>query len=416
LGTQSRPIQKVAFEILHQYIPTQQEQLSVDVALSADLASSLQLPAEILSLVIEAPELPDDYEIEAVNEIPIAVRGYLLSWILIFDHFENASFKVRSLYVEALKEGQYVFQLLDFLSSTLFSHEGRTFDASKVDISSYTPDITENPLHDLRWLLTHLFYLCLLRTPSLVKSWWLDTSRNRATVLAVEAFTEKYMSPLLIDNELAAVGEWVGSRDEADEDGMKVKVSRAAKEVTASYPVDDQAMDILIRLPTIFPLRQVEVAGLRRVGLDERRFKQMQLASQAVVNFQVIHPRLWGRRSMLTQPQSGSIIDALTLFRKNVSLHFQGISECAICYSILAVTPDRSLPNRACSTCRNKFHSTCLLKWFKTSNSSSCPLCKSLLLLPLCAWELFADVAVHRPYEFFVLFVGCMGLEKWERR
>jgi hypothetical protein len=290
LGTQSRPIQKAAFDILHQYIPTQQEQLSVDVALSADLASSLQLPAEILSLVIEAPELPDDHEIETANEMPIAVRGYLLSWILIFDHFENASFKVRSLYVEALKEGQYVSQLLDFLSSILFSHEGRTFDASKVDIPSYTPDTTENPIHDLRWFLTHLYYLCLLRTPSIVKSWWLDTSRNRATVLAVEAFTEKYMSPLLIDNELAAVGEWVGSRDEADEDGMKVKVSRAAKEVTASYPVDDQAMDILIRLPAIFPLRQVEVAGLRRVGLDERRFKQMQLASQAVVNFQVYIP------------------------------------------------------------------------------------------------------------------------------
>jgi hypothetical protein len=89
LGTQSRPIQKVAFDILHRYIPTQQEQLSVDIALSADAASNLQLPAEILSLVIEAPELPEDDEIEHANEMPIAVRAYLLSWILIFDHFEN---------------------------------------------------------------------------------------------------------------------------------------------------------------------------------------------------------------------------------------------------------------------------------------------------------------------------------------
>ncbi|KAA8914542.1 hypothetical protein FN846DRAFT_926712 [Sphaerosporella brunnea] len=358
LRTQSRPIQKAAFDILHLYIPTQQEQLSVDIALSAEAASNLRLPPELLSLVIEAPELPDDEDLEYTNEIPIAIRGYLLSWILIFDHFQNASFKVRSLYVESLKEGQYLPPLLDFISSTLFS---RPFDASRVDITSYVlSDTSENPLQDLRALQTHLYYLCLLRTPSLVKSWWLDTSTNRATVLAVEAFTEKYMSPLLIDNELAAVGEWVSSRSEADEDGMKVKVSRAAKEVTASYPVDDQAMDIRIRLPAVFPLRQVEVLGLRRVGLDERRFKQMQLASQAVVNF-----------------QSGSIIDALTLFRKNVSLHFQGISECAICYSILAVTPDRSLPNRACSTCKNKFHSSCLLKWFKTSNSSSCPLCRT---------------------------------------
>jgi hypothetical protein len=81
----------------------------------------------------------------------------------------------------------------------------------------------------------------------------------------------------------------------------------------------------------------------------------------------------------LGMTQSGSIIDALSLFRKNVSLHFQGVAECAICYSILAVTPDRALPNRGCTTCKNKFHSTCLLKWFKTSNSSSCPLCKFAL-------------------------------------
>lgn len=176
--------------------------------------------------------------------------------------------------------------LLEFISATLFSH-GRTFDASKVDIQSYTVDITENPLQDIRWLQTHLYYLTLRYTPSLVKTWWLDTERNRATVLAVEAFTEKYMSPLLIDNELTAVAEWVRAGGEAEEDGMKIKVARSAKEVSASYPVDDQAMDILVKLPAIFPLRQVEVTGLRRVGLDEKRFKQMQLASQAVVNFQV---------------------------------------------------------------------------------------------------------------------------------
>ncbi|KAI5848931.1 hypothetical protein BZA05DRAFT_339706 [Tricharina praecox] len=361
LGTQSRPIQKVAFDILHRYIPTTQEQVSVDAALSADVAGSLQLPPEILSMILEAPEsLEDDMEIGFAREMPIAIRGYLLSWILVFDHFENASFKVRSIYVESLKEGQYMTPLLDFVSTTIFT-PARPFDASKVSIQTYTADTTENPLHDLRWLCTHLYYLQLSRTPSLVKSWWLDTSRNRGTVLAVEAFTEKWMSPLLIDQELASVAEWISTRDEDDEDGMKVKVSKVTREVVASYPVDDQAMDILIRLPKLFPLRQVEVQGLRRVGLPEVKFKQMRLASQAVVNF-----------------QSGSITDALTLFRKNVSLHFQGVSECAICYSILAVTPDRSLPNRACATCKNKFHSTCLLKWFKTSNSSSCPLCKLL--------------------------------------
>ena len=286
LGTQSRPIQKVAFDILHRYIPTTQEQLSVDVALSADAAESLQLPPEILSMIIEAPEPEDDMVIEFAREMPIAIRGYLLSWILVYDHFENASFKVRSIYVDSLKEGAYMTPLLNFISTTIFTPT-RPFDASKVSIQTYTADTTENPLHDLRWLSTHLYYLSLSRTPSLVKSWWLDTSRNRSTVLAVEAFTEKYMSPLLIDQELLSITEWMSTHDEDEDDGMKVKVSKAAREVTASYPVDDQAMEILIQLPKLFPLRQVEVQSLRRVGLPEIKFKQMRLASQAVVNFQV---------------------------------------------------------------------------------------------------------------------------------
>jgi hypothetical protein len=114
----------------------------------------------------------------------------------------------------------------------------------------------------------------------------LDTGRNRATAAAVKAFTAKYMSPLLIDKELTAIGEWARSRDEADEDGMKVEVLRAVKEVVASYPIDDQATDIAIRLPATFPLGLVDVVGLRRVGLKEDKFKQMLLASQTIINFQ----------------------------------------------------------------------------------------------------------------------------------
>lgn len=31
--------------------------------------------------------------------------------------------------------------------------------------------------------------------------------------------------------------------------------------------------------------------------------------------------------------QNGLILEALTMFKKNVSLHFEGVVECAICYS-----------------------------------------------------------------------------------
>jgi E3 ubiquitin-protein ligase DOA10 len=36
------------------------------------------------------------------------------------------------------------------------------------------------------------------------------------------------------------------------------------------------------------------------------------------------------------------------------------------------------LPKLACRTCKKKFHSACLYKWFSTSNNSTCPLCRNL--------------------------------------
>ncbi len=98
---------------------------------------------------------------------------------------------------------------------------------------------------------------------------------------------------------------------------------------------------------------------------------------------------------MLTSEQSGSIIDGLTAWRKNVTGALKGQTECkhqyaihlrnitdpcplisgAICYSI--IDAHRQLPSKRCPTCKNLFHSGCLVKWFKTSNASTCPLCRN---------------------------------------
>lgn len=46
-------------------------------------------------------------------------------------------------------------------------------------------------------------------------------------------------------------------------------------------------------------------------------------------------------------------------------------------FSIISLT-DRTLPTKPCRTCKNRFHASCLYKWFQSSNSSSCPLCRAL--------------------------------------
>ena len=58
------------------------------------------------------------------------------------------------------------------------------------------------------------------------------------------------------------------------------------------------------------------------------------------------------------------------------SKEMEGVEECFICYSVLHQS-DKSLPSMQCKNCKNKFHVSCIRKWFNTSNKSNCPLCQT---------------------------------------
>ena len=77
------------------------------------------------------------------------------------------------------------------------------------------------------------------------------------------------------------------------------------------------------------------------------------------------------------QHQNGFLVDALTLWKKNVDKRFEGVEECYICFFILHGSTYQ-MPKVACPTCKKKFHSACLYKWFSTSQNSTCPLCRNL--------------------------------------
>lgn len=81
--------------------------------------------------------------------------------------------------------------------------------------------------------------------------------------------------------------------------------------------------------------------------------------------------------SFLLQHQNGSILDGLTVWKRNVDKRFEGVEECYICFYVLHGA-NHQLPKLACRTCKKKFHAACLYKWFSTSNNSTCPLCRNL--------------------------------------
>ena len=351
----SHSVQQTSFDLLHRQIPASQEQVSFDAALEN---KSAHLPDELLSLILETPTLESLADASFERSMPLDLKGYLYSWMLIFDHFTNSSYKVKTDYIENLKEGDYLAPLLDFTFDFLGHSVGRPVDASKFEITKYTPDSEESPEKDTQLLLTHLCYLALTHVASLTKAHFLSLT-SRQTSLAVSSWTSKYISPLIITESLASVSEWSSTAGSDPEyENFSVKVSSRSKEVNVSYLVDEQTMAIVVRLPDEYPLQGAKVDGISRVAVDEKRWQSWLRNCQGVITF-----------------SNGNLIDGLSSWRKNVTGALKGQTECAICYSI--ISSDKQLPSKRCGTCKNLFHSSCLFKWFKSSNASSCPLCRN---------------------------------------
>ena len=191
LGSESSALQLAAYHILHYQIPNAQGQISVDKALEKEFYA--KLPDELLSLIVVGPSPSELNEADLAIYEPHALRGYLLSWKLVFDHWTNSSDKIKVDYAAALKEEPYLQRLLDFAYQTLIRNRPKPFDASTLEISSFVPDTLKTFNEETYELLVHLYYLSLKHLPSLCRSWWRDTIL-RQSALAVETWTEKHVS------------------------------------------------------------------------------------------------------------------------------------------------------------------------------------------------------------------------------
>ncbi|MCJ1260822.1 hypothetical protein MMC22_000685 [Lobaria immixta] len=358
LASESLALQQSAYEILHQNIPKNQEQVSLDKALTKDFVA--KLPEELLSLILAAPGLDTLAVASFERDMPATLQSYLLSWKLVYDHWKNSSSRVKADYANCLKDGTYVQTLLDLATNLLINRRSKPVNASQFDIESYNLDTFTSPETKTHSLLIHLYYLSLKYLPHLSKTWWRDTT-SRQTVTSVEAWTEKYISPKIIASELSTISEWAPSQSTSDQP-LTVKVSPSAREITAGIPIDEQHMQIAIRLPASYPLARATVDSVHRVGVDEKKWHSWLMTTQGVINFS-------------SSGDESALIDGLLAWRRNVTATLKGQTECAICYSVVGA--DRQLPGKRCGTCKNMFHGSCLFRWFKSSNSSSCPLCRN---------------------------------------
>ncbi|KAI6244900.1 E3 ubiquitin-protein ligase listerin [Erysiphe necator] len=359
-------VQSAAYVLICKCLPNTQQQLSVDVILENKDAC---LPVELIPLIGNAPkkfdrEIWPRYFGSTYHGYP-KIRCYLLAWLLTFQIFAASSYKVRGDLNNFLKSHKYIEPLLDFIFQTFSPNNENSLDLKKEKIlpekiqhyDLLTSIKADNRRNDFTWILINLYFQSLKYAPSAVKSWWLDTKKQLKNSICL--WTEKFISPLLVEEELNAVISWAENQDSLDDDqNLVIKVAKNVREVSVGYEIDDMIMQFLIRVPENYPLDLVKVQSLNRVGISEQKWNSFLMTTNGVINF-----------------SNGSISDSLFVFRKNIISALKGQSECAICYSIISA--DRKLPDKKCGTCNNIFHSKCLFQWFKSSNQSNCPLCRN---------------------------------------
>ncbi|KAK4125765.1 hypothetical protein N657DRAFT_277799 [Parathielavia appendiculata] len=364
VASESREIQRAAFGLLHKALPAAQEDINLAVVMDKKAAN---LPDELLSLLLNAPD-PADYTDDDLSQFPVAIRSYLLAWHLVFDAYSKASFRVRSDYTDNLKSGKHLDPLLHFLADVLGHALARALDLDKEGftaehIRSYSIDLadSEPAERDMNWLLIHLFYLILKYIPGLFKMWYLDCP-SKQTKNTIQVWMERFFSPLIIADALDEVVEWSSKQEQGDADTQEivVKVSKNSREITAGYPVDDDAATISLHVPKSYPLEPVDVVSVKRVAVKEDKWQSWLKATKAVIMF-----------------GNCSLVDGLMAFRRNISLALKDQEECAICYSIIA--QDKTLPDKKCGTCNHFFHRVCLYKWFQNSGRNTCPLCRNAI-------------------------------------
>ncbi|KAF4040149.1 hypothetical protein GN244_ATG07578 [Phytophthora infestans] len=261
---------------------------------------------------------------------------------------------------------------LNFSSSLLSQDASKMATAELQDTALFDVTDLDKKENDETWSLdkthvfqlgTRVFFRTVVRLPAMVRSWWNDDC-SRATRSWAAKYFEDHITPSVLAAELELIQKASEntSTESWDDEEMTVKGSRVSREITTTYMKDECALEMVVRVPSSYPLRCVEVECTKRIGISEDRWRRWVL--------QIIR---------VTSSRDGSLLDAVLLWKHNVDKEFEGVEPCPICYSILN-PKNMGLPSLPCKTCNNKYHNSCLYKWFNQSGKNKCPICQQ----PFC--------------------------------
>ena len=276
-------IQECAYHFLLVDISRQKETQEIAGALTTEELDSTNslLPSQLLSLIMQVPDSLVVSKILSSNMATNQFRGYLMSWRLVLQFFIDTSLKLRILYLTCLNEGEYVEELLNFLFTdlNLLHLYPKTIEPPESFV------INEDDATDWKHNAGHIYFLMLKYLSSPVRLWWSNV-KERGLNMDVEKFTEQRFSPKLLKETILFVQRSLDQEQFQDE-RLDIRASLATRDILLKFTLDEQVMEMAIRLPSSHPLRQSEIEGVKRVGVKEKQFRSWILASQTMLTTQV---------------------------------------------------------------------------------------------------------------------------------
>lgn len=309
----------------------------------------------VQTMLLEFKLGEDSCRVEPHTDSYTYTFAYFTMWDILLTLCEKANTELNYQYSDWLRKEDLLNNLLNHIFklmpievfNEIKSKELMKYFTTRPEMDLSKPSTSENLEHLICWVYSYT----LLNLPASVRQWWANTDTRTAHI--VERLTSDYLSAHLCNQELSAVAQ-----HETTFKKMVIKVLKSIRTVKAIYTVDEAQMELLITLPTNYPLGGPDVQCNREIGGSSHKQWLMQL-------------------KMCVLHQNGRIWDGLSLWNHNLDKKFDGVEECYICFAVLH-PGTYQLPKLSCHTCRKKFHSACLYKWFSTSNKSTCPICRNL--------------------------------------
>uniref|UniRef100_A0A8C9VKU6 E3 ubiquitin-protein ligase listerin n=1 Tax=Scleropages formosus TaxID=113540 RepID=A0A8C9VKU6_SCLFO len=363
----ARPVQLTVFQILNKVMPQLPEFDNDSDNAKCDEDDEeepcLSPPAALMSILFDMEELLEGIlggvqvgefaVVQPLSDEYCCILGYLLAWKLILTFFKASPSQLRVQYSLYLRKSRSLNKLLQHLFRLMPENPtlpGQVAEPGSKDTRTFFTESLDLSLH-IPHLACSVYYSALKDLPAMIRLWW--NGQEKRVSSTVEKFTSKYVSGMLSSQEIASVQASTQSFE-----SMTVKARSTTREVIATYSVDDIFIELVIQLPQNYPLGSISVESGRRVGVAVQQWRNWML-----------------QLSTYLTHQNGSIMEGLALWKNNVDKRFEGVEDCMICFSVIHGS-NYSLPKKACRTCKKKFHSACLYKWFTSSNKSTCPLCR----------------------------------------